>query len=48
MGLHAYFHIYLQATKGWNEYIKHYTAVSKMKKLPIFKSSNFNNIYQLI
>ena len=39
MGLY-YFHIYLQATKGWNEFIKHYTAVSKMKQLPIYVANN--------
>lgn len=43
MCLHAYFHIYLQAHKGWKEFIKRYTAVTKMKQLPIFEQINEND-----
>ncbi len=38
MGLHAYFHIYVQASKGWKVFIKRRTAVNKMNQLPILDS----------
>jgi hypothetical protein len=41
MTIHAYFHIWCQARKGWSAFIKRRTAISKMKCLPIFNLSSF-------
>jgi hypothetical protein len=41
MCIHAYFHIWCQAKKGWSVYIKRRTAISKLKQLLIFNRVNY-------
>ena len=41
MTIHAYFHIWCQARKGWSAFIKRRTAISKMKCLPVFNLNSF-------
>lgn len=39
--IHAYFHIYLQANKGIETYLKRRTANEKLKRLDVFNKVNF-------
>ena len=41
MTIHAYFHIWCQARKGWSVYMKRRSAISKMKLLPVFNLQSF-------
>jgi hypothetical protein len=41
MCIHAYFHIWCQARKGWSTLIKRHTATRKIKKLLTFDRQSF-------
>ncbi len=41
MCIHAYFHIWCQAKKGWSVFIKRRTAIIKLKSLTTFNRSNY-------
>ncbi len=41
MCIHAYFHIWCQAKKGWSVYMKRRTAIAKLKLLAIFNQQNY-------
>jgi len=43
MCLHAYFHIWVQAHKGWASFVKRNTAASKIKRLPIYVRDERDN-----
>ena len=40
MCIHAYFHIWVQANKGWSAFMKRRTAIKKLKSLKIFNAKN--------
>ena len=44
MTIHAYFHIWCQARKGWSAYMKRRSAISKMKCLPVFNLEAFKEL----
>ena len=44
MCIHAYFHIWCQAKKGWSVYMKRRTAIAKLKLLSIFNRTNYINL----
>lgn len=41
MCIHAYFHIWSQAIKGWSVFMKRRTAISKLKQMTIFNKTNY-------
>lgn len=44
MCIHAYFHIWCQARKGWSVFIKRRTAIAKLKNLAKFNKNSFLNV----
>jgi E3 ubiquitin-protein ligase RNF139 len=44
MTIHAYFHIWSQAKKGWSAFQKRRSAISKMKCLPVFSLESFTEL----
>lgn len=40
--IHAYFHIFVQAKKGWSAYMKRRTAIEKLKRMAIFSERTFH------
>ena len=44
MCIHAYFHIWCQARKGWSVFIKRRTAIGKMKRLSVFNLESFSKL----
>ena len=46
MCIHAYFHIWCQAKKGWSVYMKRRTAIAKLKLLSIFNRTNYINLFK--
>lgn len=42
--IHAYFHIFVQAKKGWSTYMKRRTAIKKIKRLEIFNRESFRQM----
>jgi hypothetical protein len=44
MCIHAYFHIWCQARKGWSAFMKRRTAISKLKQLAVFNKANFMSL----
>jgi hypothetical protein len=43
MCIHAYYHIWLQARKGWSVFIKRRTAIKKLKCLEVFRRELFES-----
>jgi hypothetical protein len=44
MCIHAYFHIWCQARKGWSAFMKRRTAISKLRQLAVFNKANFMSL----
>ena len=44
MTIHAYFHIWCQARKGWSAFVKRRSAISKMRLLPVFNLESFAHL----
>lgn len=42
--IHAYFHIWVQARKGWSAFVKRRTAIEKLKRLAVLNESSFREI----
>jgi len=40
--IHAYFHIWVQAVKGWSTFVKRRSAILKLKSLKVFSESTLN------
>jgi E3 ubiquitin-protein ligase RNF139 len=46
MVIHAYFHIWCQARKGWSAFVKRRTAVAKLRQLAVFDKVNYTRLMQ--